>query len=101
MSNENVMGPDPELTKIMLYLPKLRDIEDIFAVRTHIVMKVYQIRKGTISYQGNTLNVEKYIIAFIYALPLLPDFFPMFVARKNYPNSQADINISKLINKTC
>ena len=46
MSKENTMDPDPESTKIMLLLPKLTDIEEMFIARVHVVVKVYRLSKG-------------------------------------------------------
>ena len=50
MSKENTMDPDPESTKIVLLLPKLTDIEEMFIVRVYVVMKVYQLSKGAMGH---------------------------------------------------
>ena len=40
MSKENTMDSDLESIKIILLLPKLMDIEEMFIARVHVVMKV-------------------------------------------------------------
>ena len=92
------MDPDPEQTKIMLQLPNLRDVEEMFIARVHIVMKVHRLSKGAIDHQGNMLNMEQDLIAVIDKLTLLPEDFPMFDARKENPNAPGgckDFNINK------
>ena len=49
-------------------------------------MKVYQLSKGAIRCQGNTLNVEQYVVSVFNKLPMLPEDVPVFVIRKNDPN---------------
>ena len=96
MSKENTMDPDPESTKIMLLLPKLTDIEEMFIARVHVVMKVYRLSKGVAGCQGNMLNVEQDVVPVFNKLPLLPENLPTFVARKNNPNAPGDYKDFKI-----
>ena len=50
---------DSKLCRIINDLSILNDIEEIFIARVHIVMAVYLLSKGTISYKGNILNIQQ------------------------------------------
>ena len=98
MPNENSMDLDPELTNIMLKLPKLTDIEEMLIARARIAMKVRQLSKGRTCYQGNTTNIEQYMVSMINKLSSSPWDFYMLVARKNNPNNPdgyKDLKINK------
>ena len=90
------MDPELEFTKLMLHLPKLTDIEEMSIARVHVVMKVCRLSKGDIGHQGNMLNMEQDIISVVNKLPLLPEDFPVLVARKNDPSSPGDCKDLKI-----
>ena len=90
------MYPDPELAKKMLHAHQLTDIEEMLIAWVHVVAKVCQLYKSAIGYQGNTLSVEKNAISVVNELPLLPEDFPVLVARKNDPSSPGDCKDLKI-----
>ena len=76
------MDPIPELNSILLQLPELTDIEEMFIARVHALMKAHRLSRGSIGYQGNMINMRQDMIAVINKLPFLHKDLAMFVAGK-------------------
>ena len=90
------MDAEPELTKTIIHLPKLMDIEEFFAAWSHVVMQVREISKGSTGNQGSILNMEHDAIPVANKLLLLAKDMPMLVARKNNTNAPGGCKYFKI-----
>ena len=48
---------DPKLYLVNNILPPLSNIKEMFLAHIHVIMTIFKLEKGTISYKGNVLNI--------------------------------------------